>query len=72
MKFFKDRDIVGSSLNEICRHLRYESFEPGETIFEEDAIGHKFYIILQGMVQVSALNRPAMIKDNVVFERGDF
>lgn len=37
---------------QLCKNLKMEEFEPGETVFEYMAEGDLFYIIIEGEVEV--------------------
>jgi len=51
------REASDELVQSIAQQLKTESFDSGSTVFNEDAPGDKFYIIAQGKVEVSALNR---------------
>jgi hypothetical protein len=50
IKFFKDREIHGQHLQEICMELKYEHMNRGDFVFRQGDYGDKFYIILKGKV----------------------
>ncbi len=52
IQFFKERDIHEADFIEIVNSLHYEYMAPGSTVFDFGSSGDKFYIILQGLVQV--------------------
>ncbi len=52
IKLFKDQNIQDSELPEIVQCLTYQTFKPGENVFEYGNQGDKFYMILSGEVSV--------------------
>ena len=55
------------SLLHICRHLGYEKFRSGETIFEEDAESNgKMYLMFSGEVSIIVKNPDFVTKQNLV------
>ena len=47
------REYEGTpELNEICRHLKLEIFEPGAVIVKQGDLGSCFYIVLSGKVDI--------------------
>lgn len=55
LKFYKDRckEMSEKDWIEILKRVKYECFEPGESVFHQGDYGDKFYLILKGNVQVS-------------------
>ena len=53
IKFFADRKIKNNNdLMEIALNILLEQFNKDELVFDFDAIGDKFFILLQGKVGV--------------------
>ena len=50
IQFFKNRQISGNNLNDICDELRYEFIPAGHFVFKQGDYGDRFYIILNGLV----------------------
>lgn len=59
--FFKQRNIEGSSLQDISSELAFEQCQAGEFVFKQGDYGDRFYIILHGKVQV-LINNPNLKK----------
>ena len=57
IQFFKQRNIEGNHLNDICLELRHEFLPAGEFVFRQGDYGDRFYVILSGQVQV-LINNP--------------
>lgn len=50
--FFKDRGITGTMLNDIVGLMSYKKMLKGEYVFEFGDVGDKFYLILDGSVEI--------------------
>ncbi|CDW86844.1 cyclic nucleotide-binding domain containing protein [Stylonychia lemnae] len=61
IQFFKQRNIEGAHLNDICMELRYEYLQAGDFVFYQGDYGDRFYVILRGKVQV-LINKPSNSK----------
>ena len=60
VRFFKERDILGFELRDMIKHLHYEFYESGETIFDQGSFGDKFYIVIKGKVQVTVMDKEGL------------
>lgn len=52
INFFKQRNIISQDITYLCQELSYEYFTQGECVFKYGEHGAKFYIILQGKVEI--------------------
>ena len=52
IKFFQERDIKAQDFPDIIQSLTWEHFHTGDEVFQFGDFGDKFYIILQGRVNV--------------------
>ena len=50
--FFKNKNIHGQDLVQICQEMKHEFYREGEAVFKQGEYGDKFYIILRGEVSV--------------------
>jgi CRP-like cAMP-binding protein len=51
--FFKNRNIQGQDLLDVCKELKYAYCEENEYIFKIGDVGDKFYLILSGEVAIT-------------------
>jgi CRP-like cAMP-binding protein len=53
IKYFSDKpEIKENDLIFVCEHVRYEQYHQGENIINVGEYGDKFYVIIEGEVQV--------------------
>jgi CRP-like cAMP-binding protein len=52
INFFKSRNMINQDIIYLCQELQYEFFTKGETIFKYGEHGNKFYIVLNGKVDI--------------------
>jgi len=50
--FFKNKNIQGQDLVQICQEMKHAHYREGEAVFKQGEYGDKFYIILRGEVSV--------------------
>ena len=52
ISFFKQRQMNHQDLKYLCQELQYDFYYKGENVFRFGDHGSKFYIILQGKVEI--------------------
>ena len=52
LDFFKQRNIQGHDIIQVCSEMKYECFRAGDTVFQFGEYGDKFYVTLRGEVCV--------------------
>lgn len=52
LEFFKQRNIQGNDIIQVCSEMKYECIRAGDAVFKFGEHGDKFYVILRGEVCV--------------------
>ncbi|KAL7525496.1 hypothetical protein ACHAXR_001031, partial [Thalassiosira sp. AJA248-18] len=59
------QEIPKSKLSVLAAMCRYEAFDSGQTVFEEDSDADKLFLVLNGVAQVVAKSEPASFRSKL-------
>mmetsp|Transcript_14217 Transcript_14217/g.30373 ORF Transcript_14217/g.30373 Transcript_14217/m.30373 type:complete len:620 (+) Transcript_14217:167-2026(+) len=63
------QEVTRSKLSVLAAMCRYEAFDSGQTVFEEDSNADKLFLVLSGVAQVMAKSGLASSEETVALQR---